>query len=117
MFAALTLTATPYSMDELAKSLEVTPRRHQHQRPAAPLARPHRVRVTRPGDRRDYFQVSGDAATVLSVLGLRRLTAMRAVIHSIGAAARRTRSERSRVRRMEALYDKLLRRLQLELAQ
>lgn len=114
MLGLLTVAAAPRSIDELAKALQVS---------RASISTNGKLlqslglveRVTRPGDRRDYLQVSGDAAAVLLALGLRRLQAMREVVHAIRAASRRGPGG-ARIRRMEALYDNLIGRLQLELA-
>lgn len=73
-------------------------------------------RVSRPRDRRDYLQVCGDTASVLLALGVRRLTSFRQLIHAMRTTTPRRSSAYARIRRMEALYDTLMRRLHLELA-
>ncbi len=73
-------------------------------------------RVSRPSDRRDYLQVCGDTATVLVALGVRRLTSFRHVIRAMRLVAPRRSNAHARIRKMEALYDTLVKRLRLELA-
>lgn len=115
MLGLLASSSAPLSIDDLAGALRVS---------RASISTNGKLlqslglveRIARPGDRRDYLTVSGDAAGVLLALGLRRLRTMRELIHTVRIASGRRSSERARMRRMEALYDNLIRRLELELA-
>jgi len=63
-------------------------------------------RVSRPGDRRDYLQISGDPCSALLTLGLRLLQNMRGAIREMRLAPLSQGSRaRARLKRMEGFYD------------
>lgn len=115
MLALLAVVGGPHSIDVLAQRIGAS---RASISTNAKLLRSLGLieRVSRASDRRDYLQVCGDTAAVLLALGVRRLTSFRQVIHAMRMAAPRRSSARARIRRMEALYDTLVRQLRLELA-
>lgn len=115
MLAVLTVVGGPHSIDALAKRIGAS---RASISTNAKLLRSLGLieRVSRRSDRRDYLQVCGDTATVLLALGLRRLASFSQVIRAMRMAAPRRSHTHARIRRMEALYDTLMRRLHLELA-
>jgi DNA-binding transcriptional regulator GbsR (MarR family) len=63
-------------------------------------------RVTRPGDRRDYLQVSGDPCTSLLSVGVRRLYEMRKAVREMNLASTKAAAPvKRRLARMERFYD------------
>lgn len=65
------------------------------------------VRVTRPGDRRDYLCIAGEPCTSLLSLGVRRLKDMQRAVREMREGLPRARSApiRNRLERMEQFYD------------
>jgi DNA-binding transcriptional regulator GbsR (MarR family) len=63
-------------------------------------------RVTRPGDRRDYVQISGDPCSSLLSVGVRRLHEMRKAVREMKFASQsQPPSIRQRLSSMERFYD------------
>jgi DNA-binding transcriptional regulator GbsR (MarR family) len=115
MLGLLAVAPAPLSIDELARSLKVS---------RASISTNGKLlqslglveRITRPGDRRDYLTAEGGAASVLVALGMRRLRTMLELVRTVRVATGPRSPAAARIRRMERLYDNLMRRLQLELA-
>ncbi len=115
MLGLLAVASEPIASDGLARALRVS--RASVSTNAKLLQSLGLVeRVTRPGDRRDYLAVRGDAVSVLVTLGLRRLQTMIETVQILRIASGQRTAVLTRIRKMEELYDNLLRRLQLELA-
>jgi len=75
------------------------------------------TRVTQPGDRRDYLQISHDPCSSLLMLGIRRLNEMRRAVRDMRSAASRPRSEiRQRLERVETFYNLAIERAESVLA-
>lgn len=115
MLALLAIAAAPYTIDALAKALKVS---RASISTNGQLLRSLGLieRVARPGDRRDYLQVRGDATDVLLSLGIERLQTMREALRAMRSTTPRRSSAAARMRRIEELYDTLTARLRLELA-
>lgn len=78
------------------------------------------VRMTRPGDRRDYLFIAADPCTSLLSLGVRRLTEMRRAVREMSHATGRAKNAnfiRLRLQRMEDFYDLAISRAESVLAQ
>jgi DNA-binding transcriptional regulator GbsR (MarR family) len=63
-------------------------------------------RVTHPGDRHDYFRVSGDPCSSLLSVGVRRMQEMRKAVREMKlASTRQPAAVRQRLTSMERFYD------------
>jgi len=74
--------------------------------------------VRQPASRRDYLQISGDPCSSLLALGLLRMQSMRAAINDMRRALKGVglRVSRTRLERMEQLYDAAIGQVQAVLA-
>lgn len=105
MMGLLMLYDGPLSIDDISRELKVS---------RASVSTNGRLlesieiatRVTRPGDRRDYLQISPDPCTSLLTLGVRRLNEMRRAVRDMRGAVSKPKSQiRQRLERMERFYD------------
>ncbi len=106
MMGLLLLSGSALSLDDMATRLKVSRASvSTNSRLLQTLAIAQLV--TRPGDRRDYLQISGDPCSSLLVLGLQRMQAMRAAMEEmrLGMEGSRFGATRSRLKRIESFYD------------
>jgi DNA-binding transcriptional regulator GbsR (MarR family) len=107
MMALLMLDENALSIDDLAGELQVS--RASVSTNGRLLESLHIARrVTRPGDRRDYLQITAEPCMSLLSLGLRRLNDMRSAVRDMREASPRTRrggQVRERLAKVEELYD------------
>jgi predicted transcriptional regulator len=105
MMGLLMMSDGPMSIDALAEQLKVS---------RASISTNGRLleslqiveRETRPGDRRDYLQISGEPCSSLLSVGIRRLKEMRKAVREMRLAAHdRAPSVRNRLQRMERFYE------------
>jgi DNA-binding transcriptional regulator GbsR (MarR family) len=107
MLGLLMISGEPLSIDDVAEELRVS---------RASVSTNGRLlesldiakRVTKPGDRRDYIQISDDPCSSLLSLGVRRLNDMRRAVREMRTAGSQVRAAtpmRQRLERMEKFYD------------
>jgi DNA-binding transcriptional regulator GbsR (MarR family) len=107
MMALLMILGSPLGIDEIAGELKIS---------RASVSTNGRLlesldiasRVTRPGDRRDYLQISAEPCLSLLSLGVRRLNDMRDAVREMrttAPSARDTNGVKQRLQRMEQFYD------------
>ena len=109
MFGLLLLSPEPRSMDEIAELLQVS--KASVSANARLLETIHMIeRVTRPGDRRDYYEVTEDTYQRMIELRLQRIRRMKALLDDgMSTSAGQTEPVRSRLagfcRSFEVLID------------
>ncbi len=105
MIGLLIMDGGPLSIDQISEQLKVS---------RASVSTNGRLlesleivdRVTHPGDRRDYLQISGDPCTNLLSVGVRRLHEMRKAVREMKLASNGAAPAlRQRLMRMERFYD------------
>lgn len=106
MMGVLMICGAPMDINELATRLQVSRASiSTNSRLLQSLAIANLV--MRPGDRRDYLQISGDPCSSLLMLGLRRMESMRGAIRQMRLAMNGAQfgAPRARLKRMERFYD------------
>lgn len=107
IFGFLLLQADPCSLDDIATALGVS--RASVSTDARCLERLHLVeRVSRPGDRRDFWAIAGDAPASTVALHVDRLRRMRAALEEHGrlAVEGTPLAVRGRLERLGAAHDR-----------
>lgn len=117
MMALLMLEGTALSIDALARRLTVS-RASVSTNSRLLVSLEIAERVTLPGDRRDYLQISDDPCSSLLALGVRRLHEMRRAIRDMKFAAGSGSRDplRGRLTRMERFYNLAIARAESVLA-
>ena len=112
MMALLMVSGRHMGIDELSQALRVS---RASVSTNGQLLRQLNIaeRVTVPGDRRDYLQISGDPCSALLNLGLRRLRTMRDAIREMRHALRAGGAGvRARLNQTERCYDAAVERVE-----
>jgi DNA-binding transcriptional regulator GbsR (MarR family) len=106
MMALLMIDESPLGIDDVATRLKVS--RASVSTNGRLLESLHIAsRITLPGDRRDYLQISADPCSSLLALGVRRLHDMRRAVAEMGEATPRSGANaaiRQRLQKMESFY-------------